>query len=418
MARFSIQGGTTLKGILSIHGSKNAALPILACTLIEEGEYILHNIPDLKDVETMINLLHGFGLKTERVEEHSYKIINSGIADTKAPYELVKAMRASFVVMGPLLAHKKRASVPLPGGCAIGTRPVDVHLKGFEALGAHVNIEHGFVNVQAHELVGKEMNLDLVTVTGTENIVMAAVKAHGTTIIHNAAKEPEVEDLCNFLVSMGAKIEGIGTDTLSIQGVEKLTPGEYTIIPDRIETGTFIIASLITGCGIEIEKTNSRHLGGFISKLEQMGVKFDITQQSIKVSAELGKLKCVSIDTEPYPGFPTDLQAQTMVLLSLVKGISEIKENIFENRFGHVLELNRLGAHIKVEGNKAIIEGGVKLSGAEVLATDLRAGASLVLAGLVADNTTIVNDIHHIERGYEDLESRLTAVGAKIKRVA
>jgi len=402
---------------LYVNGSKNAALPILACTLIEEGEYILNNIPDLKDIEIMISLLQELGLRVEKLDLRKYKIINKGIKTSKAPYELVKAMRASFVVMGPLLAHKRCASVPLPGGCAIGTRPVDVHLKGFEALGSEVKIEHGFVNVKAEELIGTEMNLELVTVTGTENIVMAAVKAKGNTTIKNAAKEPEVADLCNFLVSMGAKINGIGTDVLKIEGVEKLIPGEYTIIPDRIEAGTFIIASLITGCGIEIKNANLDHLHGFISKLEEMGVKFNIGEDSIKLFADLEKLKPVDISTAVYPGFPTDLQAQTMVLLSLVGGKSEIKENIFENRFGHVLELDRLGSDIKVKGNRAVINGKVNFSGAEVLATDLRAGASLVLAGLVAENTTTVNEICHIERGYEDLAVRLGSVGADIQKV-
>lgn len=416
MSKFIIRGGKKLEGILSVNGSKNSALPILACTLIEEGQYILDNIPDLKDIETMVKLLRELGLTVEKSGQRRYQITNKGIKTTRAPYELVKAMRASFLVMGPLLAHKKQAFVPLPGGCAIGTRPVDVHLKGFGALGAQVNIEHGFVNVKVTELVGVEMNLDLVTVTGTENIIMAAVKARGTTIIRNAAKEPEVVDLCNFLVSMGARIEGIGTTVLKIDGVAKLTPGEYTVIPDRIEAGTFIIASVITGCGIRIKNVNIDHLQGFISKLKEMGVGFDDSKDGLKLSADLKKLKPINISTAAYPGFPTDLQAQTMVLLSLINGQSEINENIFENRFGHVLELGRLGANIRVEKNKAIINGKVNFSGAEVSATDLRAGASLILAGLVADNKTVVNEIHHVERGYEDLSARLGSVGADIRK--
>ncbi len=417
MSKIIVQGGKQLSGVIEVNGAKNSALPILAATLIAEGEYKLDNVPDLKDIRTMIKLLQTFGLEIEKIGEHSYKIINTGVSDIEAPYELVKEMRASFVVMGPLLSNLKKAKVSLPGGCAIGTRPIDFHLAGFAKLGCKIVLDQGFVSAEATELVGNKIKLPFPSVGATENILMAGVKAKGETRISNVAREPEIDDLCNFLNKMGAQISGIGTDELIITGVEKLTPCQYNIIPDRIEAGTFIIASIITGGSLEIAGVVENHLGGFIKKLEKMGVEFEFVGDKIKVKANLEKLKSIKISTEPYPGFPTDLQAQTMVLLSLANGNSEIKETIFENRFMHVLELDRMGANIKLDGNKAKITGPVKFNGAEVSATDLRAGAALVLAGIVAKGETIINEIHHIERGYENLVERLLLVGVDIKKV-
>ncbi len=414
MSNIVIQGGKELSGKITVNGAKNAVLPIFAATLIAEGEYLLHNVPNLKDIETLSALLRELGLVVEKVGEHDYKIINNGITKVEAPYELVKEMRASFLVMGPLLANKKQARVALPGGCAIGTRPVDIHLKGFEALGATVKMDHGFVEVSADELQGANMKLDFPTVTGTENIVMAAVLAKGQTIIRNVAKEPEIVNMCEMLNAMGAKISGAGTDKIVIEGVEKMNACEFTIVYDRIEAGTFIILSALTNGGVEVENVNLNHLEGFVKKLENMGV--EVTEEDGLVKAIVkDKLKATKITTECYPGFPTDLQAQIMVLMSHAHGVSKLKETIFENRFMHVQELDRMGAKIEVEGKTAVIEGGIKFSGAEVKATDLRAGASLVLAGLIAENTTIISDIYHIERGYEDLVERLQKLGANIK---
>ncbi len=417
MSKIVIQGKKPLKGLLSVNGAKNSALPILAATLIAEGEYIIENVPNLKDIRTMVKLLERFGLEIEKTGKHSYKITNKGVKDIEAPYELVKEMRASFVVMGPLLANLKKAKVSLPGGCAIGTRPIDFHLAGFEKLGCKIILDHGFVSAEAEELVSSRIKLPFPSVGATQNILMASVKAKGETVILNAAREPEIDDLCNFLNKMGAKISGIGSSELVVNGVEKLTPCKHSIIPDRIEAGTFIIASVIVGGDLEIEGVVEDHLKGFIKKLEKMGVEFEFNNNKLKVKVDLQKLKPVKISTEPYPGFPTDLQAQTMVLLGLINGKSELKETIFENRFMHVLELNRMGANIKLDGNKAKIYGPASFVGAEVSATDLRAGAALVLTGLVAENTTTINEIQHIERGYEDLVERLQGVGASINIV-
>ncbi|MFH1947410.1 MAG: UDP-N-acetylglucosamine 1-carboxyvinyltransferase [Candidatus Magasanikbacteria bacterium] len=416
MSQIVIKGKNRLKGTLSVNGAKNSALPILAGTLIESGVYDIDNVPDLKDIKTMIKLLETFGLIVEKTGNHAFKITNNGLKDIEAPYELVKEMRASFVVMGPLLANLRKAKVSLPGGCAIGTRPIDFHLAGFEKLGCKIILDHGFVTAQADELVGTRIKLPFPSVGATQNILMASAKAKGETVIINSAREPEIDDLCNFLNKMGAKITGIGTSELVVVGVEKLTPCQHSIIPDRIEAGTFIIASAITEGELEIEGVVMEHLGGFVKKLEKMGVEFEFNNNKLKVKADLQKLKSVKISTEPYPGFPTDLQAQTMVLLSLINGKSELKETIFENRFMHVLELDRMGANIKLDGNKAKIYGPVDFVGTEVSATDLRAGAALVLSGLVAENTTVINEIGHIERGYENLVERLKSVGAEIKK--
>lgn len=414
---FVVKGRKKLQGKVKISGAKNAALPILAATLIAEGEYILNNIPELKDIKTMFKLLENLGLVIEKIQDNKYKIINKGDLKTEAKYDLVKTMRASFLVMGPLLANVKESKVSLPGGCAIGARPVNYHLKGFEALGCDIKIEHGYVEAKTEKLIGASIYLDFPSVGATENIVMAAALAEGKTIIENAAQEPEIEDLCNFLNSMGAKIKGIGTSRIEIEGVEKLSPGEYTIIPDRIEAGTFIIAAIITESEIEIENLNLLHLESFKLKLEEMGVKFEKKDSSIKVKSKLDELKPIKVKTMPYPGYPTDLQAQMMVLLAIVEGTSEIKETIFENRFMHISELNRMGTNIEVDGNTAIIKGVKELSGAEVMASDLRAGASLVLAALIAEGETIINRIYHIDRGYEKMEEKLINIGADIKRV-
>ena len=414
---FRIKGKASLNGEVKISGAKNAALPILIATLIEKGTYILRNVPNLMDIRTLMNLLRELGLEIEKIDEDSYRIENTGIKSTEAPYELVKKMRASFLVMGPMLAHEKKARVSLPGGCAIGARPVDYHLKGFEALGAKIDISHGYVEAEVAELVGANIIFDFPSVGATENVVMAAVKAKGRTVIENAASEPEVEDLCNFLNAMGAKIKGIGTSRLDIEGVDKLFPCEYSIIPDRIEAGTFLIASIMTEGEIKIKGIDFCHLESFIMKLQEMGVKIKQDGDFIWTESKTGDLKSIKVQTMPHPGFPTDLQAQMMSLMSAVPGTGEVKETVFENRFMHIPELNRMGANIHVDGNVAVINGGQEYSGAEVMASDLRAGASLVLAALVAEGETVVNRIYHIDRGYENLEGKLSKLGAKIERI-
>lgn len=416
MGQFVVHGGHELQGKIKVNGAKNAALPIFIATLIAPGEYILHNVPDLRDIKIISKLLEELGLEVEKIGDHDYKIINNGIKSIEAPYELVKEMRASFLVMGPLLAHKGHAKVALPGGCAIGSRPVDFHLTGFEALGTTVTLEHGYVETRADELIGTTIELPFPSVGATENILMAAMGATGKTILKNAAKEPEIADLCRFLESMGAHIDGIGTDEITLEVTEELHACEHTIIPDRIEAGTFIVLSALTGGRIEIEGVNLDHLTGFTTALTHMGV--DVTEDAgIVRVAVADQLKAIDISTEPYPGFPTDLQAQTMVLMTQAQGRSSLTETIFENRFMHVDELKRMGAHIELDGNKAVITGPITFSGAEVRATDLRAGASMVLAGLIADNSTRINDIYHVQRGYEQLPERLIALGATIERV-
>ena len=414
---FKITGKRALNGVIPVSGAKNAALPILIGTLVEKGEYIIRNVPNLRDIRVLVKLLEDLGMTVEQINENDYKIINNGFRRNEASYEIVKKMRASFLVMGPMISNLNESVVSLPGGCAIGSRPVDLHIKGFEALGAEITQVHGYIHAKSDNLKGAEINLKFPSVGATENLMMAAVKVPGKTIIGNAAREPEIEDLCNFLNKMGAKISGIGSDRLEIEGVEKLTACNHSIIPDRIEAGTFIIASIITGCGIEVENADMNHIGSFKTKLEEMGVKFDIKGTTVKVSCEFDKLKGTNIATMPHPGYPTDLQAQMMLLMTLINGTSEIKETIFENRFMHVSELTRMGADISIDGNMAVIKGGKKLSGAEVMASDLRAGASLVLAALVSEGETIINRVYHIDRGYEKLEAKLVALGADIERV-
>lgn len=414
---FKVTGGKEIGGVLKVEGSKNAALPIMIATLVEKGTYVLKNVPNLMDIRTLVKLLESLGLVIEKLDENTYKIENNGLTNLVAGYELVKKMRASFLVMGPMLAHCKKAKVSLPGGCAIGARPVDLHLKGFEALGTKITIDHGYVEAEAERLLGGKIVLDFPSVGATENIVMAAVKAEGVTTLENAAREPEIVDLCNFLNKMGAKISGIGTGTLTIEGVERLTPCEYTIIPDRIVAGTFIIASVIFDGKIEVEGVRREHLEAFLMKLEEMGVKYEIEGERLKVTSKLSELCGVKVTTMPYPGFPTDLQSPIMTLMCLAKGSSELKETIFENRFMHVPELNRMGAKIDINGNIATIKGIENFSSAEVMASDLRAGASLILAALKAQGESIVNRIYHVDRGYENLEFRLKNIGADIERI-
>ena len=414
---FKVTGGKEISGVLEVEGPKNAALPIMIATLIEKGTYILKNVPNLMDIRTLVKLLESLGLKIEKLDDHTYKIVNEGLTNLVAGYELVKKMRASFLIMGAMLAHEKRAKVSLPGGCAIGARPVDLHLKGFESLGVKLNIDHGYVDAVADELKGGIIVLDFPSVGATENIVMAAVKAKGTTILENAAREPEIEDLCNFLNDMGAKISGVGTSKLVIEGVEKLYPCEHTIIPDRIVAGTFIIASVMFDGKIEVRGVVKEHIGSFLMKLDEMGVKFQIDGNNLKVLSKLSDLKPVKVTTMPHPGFPTDLQSPIMTLMCLINGTSEVKETVFENRFMHVPELNRMGAKIDINSNSATINGVENFSSAEVMASDLRAGACLILAALKAEGVSIVNRIYHVDRGYENLELKLKELGADIERI-
>lgn len=416
---FKIRGNKKLSGILEVEGSKNGSLPIFVATLIEKGTYILRNIPNLMDIRTLIKLLESLGLEVEQLDKHSYKIVNNGIKNIEASYELVKKMRASFLVMGPILAHCGEAKVSLPGGCAIGARPVDLHLKGFEALGTEITIEHGYVHgkVKDGKLKGDKIILDFPSVGATENIIMAAVKAQGVTIIENVAREPEIDDLCHFLNKMGAKIEGIGEGKLTITGVDKLYPCEYEIIPDRIVAGTFIIAAVMFE-GVKVKGVRTEHLESFLMKLQEMGVTYHIDENGLfEVTSKLEDLKGVKVKTMPHPGFPTDLQSPIMTLMCLAKGSSEITETIFENRFMHVPELNRMGAEITTEKNIAVIKGIDKFSSAQVMSSDLRAGAALVLAALKSEGESTINRIYHIDRGYEDLEIKLRNIGADIERV-
>lgn len=416
---FKIKGGNELRGTLTASGAKNAALPIIIGTLIEKGTYVIKNVPNLRDIRTLVKLLESLGMEIEQLDKNSYKFVNNGLTNLVAAYDLVKKMRASFLVMGPMLAHSKEAKVSLPGGCAIGSRPVDLHLKGFEAMGVDIKLDHGYVEAKAKngKLVGANVLFDFPSVGATENVIMAAVKAEGVTVLENVAREPEVEDLCKFLISMGAKIEGIGSSRLTITGVEKLVPGEYTIMPDRIEAGTYIIGALMLEGEIKVEGVIRDHIESFIGKLEEMGAVFEIEGTSLKVKSKLEDLKPMKVTTMPHPGFATDLQAQMMTLMCLVGGTSEVKETIFENRFMHVPELNRMGAKIDIEDHIALVEGVKTFSSAEVMASDLRAGASLVFAALRADGESIVNRIYHVDRGYEQLEEKLKAIGADIERI-
>lgn len=414
---FKIEGGRELNGIIEVSGAKNAALPIVIATLVEKGEYILNNVPNLRDIRVLFQLLEDFGLIVEKIGDNSYKIINNGFKRNEASYEIVKQMRASFLVMGPMIANLKESVVSLPGGCAIGSRPVDIHLKGFEALGAEITQIRGYVHVSAENLRGADIAFNFPSVGATQNILMAAVKIPGTTKIINAAREPEVVDLGKFLIKMGAKIEGLGTNTITIEGVEKLHATEYSIMPDRIEAGTYVIASILTKGNLKIKNANIEELGVFKQNLESMGVEFIKDGDILTVKGKVEDLKPTKIVTMPHPGFPTDMQAQTMLLLSMIKGHSEVEETVFENRFMHVPEFNRMGTNISIRHGIANVEGVDKLYGTNVMASDLRAGAALVVAGLIADGETVLSRIYHIDRGYDKLEDKLNKVGAKIERI-
>lgn len=417
MSVFLIDGGVPLKGSVRISGAKNAILPALAACLLTDGISVIREVPDLEDVHTMCKLITSLGAKIEfNTSEKEITVDTTNITEHIAPYELVNQMRASFLVMGPLLARKGKAKVSLPGGCAIGTRPVDLHLKGFSALGAAINTGHGYVEAQVKgKLTGARIYLDFPSVGATENILMAAVLAKGQTMIENAATEPEIVDLATMLVSMGANVTGAGTDTIRINGTDKLNPTEHSIIPDRIEAGTFMVATAITEGDVLIENVMPDHLKPVIAKLRETGVEISEELGAIHVKGPR-RIKAVDIKTHPHPGFPTDMQAQMTSLLSRADGTSMVVETIFENRFMHISELKRMGANIKIDGRTAIIEGGSTLMGAQVKATDLRAGAALILAGLAAKDQTEISDIFHIDRGYEVMEEKLKALGAKIIR--
>ena len=414
---FKIKGKTPSNEVIRVSGAKNAALPIIIATLVSKGEYTLKNVPNLRDIRILMKLLEDLGMETQKLDDSTYKIVNNGFKRNEASYEIVKQMRASFLVMGPMIANLEESVVSLPGGCAIGSRPVDLHIKGFEALGAEITRVHGYIHAKSDKLKGAEIPLGFPSVGATQNLMMAAVKIPGKTVISNAAREPEIVDLGNFLNKMGAKITGLGTPNIEIEGVEELHGVEYSIMPDRIEAGTYVIASLITEGDLKIENANLDDLGVFKSELESMGVKFEQEGNILSVIGNLKELKPSKIRTMPHPGFPTDMQPQMMLLQTLVNGSSSMEETVFENRFMHVPEFNRIGADIIIRHGVAMINGGLPLTGAEVMSSDLRAGAALVLAGLAADGETTLNRVYHIDRGYDKLEEKLNGVGADIRRV-
>jgi len=411
-----IEGGQPLRGEVAISGAKNAALPLLTAALLTSEPLTLDSVPALKDIGTMLKLLEQMGVKVER-EGDRVTLDASGLDNPVAPYEMVKTMRASVLVLGPLVARAGQARVSLPGGCAIGARPVDQHIKGLQAMGAEISVEHGYVLAKSPKLRGAKLFTDMVTVTGTENLMMAACLAEGESIIENAAREPEVVDLANCLVAMGARISGAGTDVIRIQGVERLHGARHRIMPDRIETGTYLCAAAATGGDIRLTGTSSAYLDAVIDKLMDAGCEVDLGRDSIRLKAP-ARLASVSLRTSPYPAFPTDMQAQFMAINAVADGTAVIRETIFENRFMHAVELIRLGADIKIDGNTAVIKGVARLDGATVMATDLRASAGLVIAGLVAQGETLVDRIYHLDRGYENLEQKLTALGARVRRVS
>ena len=417
MDKLLIKGGQPLHGDVTISGAKNAALPILCAALLTAETVVLHNVPQLKDISTTLRLLEGMGAAARRREDGAVEICAAEITNIEAPYDLVKTMRASILVLGPLVARCGRARVSLPGGCAIGQRPVDQHIKGLAALGANISIEHGFVQATADRLKGASIRTDMVTVTGTENLLMAAVLAEGQTILENAATEPEVVDLANLLIAMGAKISGHGTHSIVIDGVPKLHGAQYTVIADRIEAGTFLCAVAATGGDITLRNVVPEQMGATLDKLREAGLAIETGPDWIR-GVMTARPKAVSIRTQEYPGFATDMQAQIMALNTVAEGTAVIVENIFENRFMHVQELSRLGAEIAIDGHTAIVQGVQRLSGATVMATDLRASAGLVIAGLAAKGETIVDRIYHLDRGYDQMEKKLSALGADIRRVS
>jgi len=420
MDKFLIRGGVPLRGTIEISGAKNSALPCLAATLLTPESVTLHNVPYVKDLITQRRLLEDLGATVLTPELRTHKVTAKNIETFEAPYELVKTMRASVLALGPLLARFGQAKVSLPGGCAIGTRPIDLHLKAFEQLGATVSLESGDVVARAPKgkLKGAEISFEKVTVTGTENVMMAAALAKGKTVIHNAAREPEIEDLAELLNKMGARIRGAGTCVIEIKGVEALSGAEHTIIPDRIETGTFIVAAAITGGELEIRRCEPLHLRAVIEKLREAGVEIEeLNQNSLLVKCGAKGLTAKDVTTEPHPQFPTDMQAQYMALMTQAEGVSTVKETIFENRFMHASELVRMNAKIDFSGNTARVHGKTRLTGAPVQASDLRASASLVLAALCANGETLIDRVYHIDRGYENIVKKLGAVGAKIERI-
>jgi UDP-N-acetylglucosamine 1-carboxyvinyltransferase len=415
MDKLVIHGGVPLAGEIRISGAKNAALPILCATLLTPDTLRVQNVPHLRDITTMLTLLGQMGVEVGLDEKSGLHLAAAEVQKRIAPYELVKTMRASILVLGPLVARFGEARVSLPGGCAIGQRPVDQHIKGLQALGAEISIEHGYIHARAKRLKGTRLVMDLVTVTGTENLMMAAALAEGRTILENAAREPEVVDLAQCLNAMGAQVQGAGTDVITIDGVARLRGTDYRVMPDRIETGTFLVAAAATGGSVKLKQTRGDILDSVIAKLREAGSKVECGEDWIELSAP-AQLQAVSVRTAPYPAFPTDMQAQFMALNAVANGTAVVTETIFENRFMHVQELRRLGAEIDVEGNTAVVRGVQGLEGARVMATDLRASASLVLAGLVAEGETLVDRVYHLDRGYECIEEKLNQLGARIKR--
>jgi len=417
LKKLKIQGGHSLRGEIHISGSKNAALSIIAASIMTEERIVLENIPHLEDVTTMIRLIAGMGVSVTLADDNKLILDSSKIRNFLAPYDLVKTMRASILVLGPLIARFGEASVSLPGGCAIGARPVNLHLDGLKAMGADVEINEGYICAKAKKLKGAHFSFSPVSVTGTANLMMAGVMAEGQTILENAATEPEVINLGEFLLKMGAKIKGLGTRKIIIDGVNKLCSAEHKIIPDRIETGTFLVAAAITKGSVLLKKTQPEHLQSVLDLLRQTGAVIFFEEDTIELTMNLTNIKPADFTTQPYPGIPTDMQAQLMVLNAIAPGNSIVVETIFENRFMHVLELQRMGADISLSGNTAYITGVKKLQSAPVMATDLRASAALVLAGLVADGETHIDRIYHIDRGYECIESKLSLLGAKVARI-
>jgi UDP-N-acetylglucosamine 1-carboxyvinyltransferase len=415
MDKIQIQGRRRLEGRVAISGAKNAALPILASALLCDGPNTFTNVPNLRDIRSTLDLLTHLGAACEMTGDRVV-VDAKGLNNHEAPYDLVRKMRASILVLGPLVARLKRARVSLPGGCAIGARPINLHLRGLARLGAKIDLSHGYVEASCDELVGTDIFFDVVTVTGTENIMMAAVLARGKTVLRNAAREPEIMALADILNQMGARIDGAGTSEIVIHGVDTLTPVSAHIIPDRIETGTFMAAAALTGGDVTIEGTEPEHVKTVMHKLRMVGARIDVHKNTLRVRGS-DKIASVDLKTLPYPGFPTDMQAQFMVLMTIAQGTSLISETIFENRFIHVSELRRMGADVTISGNSALVKGVARLSGAPVMATDLRASACLILAGLVAENTTEVHRVYHLDRGYENLETKFEQLGAAIRRI-
>lgn len=417
MDKLSIKGGATLSGSVTISGAKNAALPILAGTLLATEKVSVTNVPHLKDVTTMLSLLQMMGVQITVDDREGVEIDASNVNCPQAPYELVKTMRASILVLGPLVARFGEADVSLPGGCAIGARPVNLHVAGLQAMGADVIVENGFIKARAKRLRGAHIVFDIVTVTGTENLLMAAVLADGETVLENAAREPEVTDLANFLIGMGAKIEGAGSSTIVIQGVDKLGGTSYPVLPDRIETGTYLVAAAMTGGKIRAVNAAPDTLEAVLIKLAEAGASIQTGDDWIEIDMQGRRPRAIDVRTAPYPAFPTDMQAQFCAMNAVAEGVGTITETIFENRFQHVLEMQRMGADIQLEGHTAICTGVERLNAAPVMATDLRASAGLVLAGLAADGETVVDRIYHVDRGYERIEEKLRQLGASIRRI-